>query len=328
MKLSIILASYNEAQYLPQAVASCRNLGLSDYEVIIGDDGSNDGSIELIQDWHMEDPEHIRFFVQDRSDTTDLIASLRVSNLLFRAMEMATGDYLVILSGDDYFYETEFFADGMAFLRDHPDYSAYVGSYDKVWMTKPKQPVAQQYPPFLYWGGGYVHISAFLFRRQAVTDGIFLQRFCDDTGLSYSLACAGKWQYTDTSVFAYRQREASITHTSDELQLAIAELMLLQDTLCKGKLKCQTLARFAQPARYVFDHRDMAMLDKYRKFRANCALYDHDILGDFLSYDEADDKQKRSVDMLLLKMELCRLAFWAGLRAYGLYRKLKRFLEQ
>ncbi len=323
MKLSIIVASYNEAQYLPQCIESCRNLGLEDYEIVIGDDGSGDGSIPLIEQWHMEDPEHIRFFVQDRSDTTDLIASLRVSNLLFRAMQMATGDFLCILSGDDYFYETDFFADGMAFLRENPDYSAYVGAYDKVWATKPKVHLHPQFPPALYWGGAYIHISAFLFRKQAVEDGIFLQRFCDDTGLSYSLAFAGKWKYAADTVFAYRQRESSITHASDELQLSIVELMLLQDTLCKGRLKRQSLARFAKPARYVFEHRDMAMLEKYRKFRDNCSQYDHDVLGELLAYDEAEPSGRRSVNILLLRMRLWQAVFAAGLLLWRAGQKCK-----
>ncbi len=324
MKLSILLASYNEAEYLPQAIESCRSLGLSDYEILIGDDGSNDGSIQLIEKYAQEDPAHIRYFIQDRSDTRGLIASLRVSNLLFRAMEAATGDYLCILSGDDYFYQTNFFAQGMAFLQSNPDYSAYVGIYDKVWASKPAVCMEQQYPRSLYWAGAYIHISAFLFRKQAVADGIFLERFCDDTGLSYSLAFAGKWKYTQDKVFAYRQREASITHASDVLQLAIAELMLFQDTWNKGKLLKQSYARFAAPAHYVFAHRDMAMLEKYKKYRDNCAQYPNDLLGDLLAYDQAGEAEKRRVRALLSKMKLCRAFYLPCLRLWGLGQKILR----
>ncbi len=320
MKLSILLASYNEAEYLPQAVESCRKLGLSDYEIVIGDDGSSDGSIQLIEKYAQEDPAHIRYFVQDRSDTSNLIASLRVSDLLFRAMEMATGDYLVILSGDDYFYETDFFAEGMAFLQKHPDHSAYVGSYDKVWQSRTSVHLHQQYPRALYWAGAYIHISAFLFRKSAVTDGIFLDRFCDDTGLSYSLAFAGDWKYTDEKVFAYRQRESSITHASDPLQLAIAELMLLQDTLNKGRLTKQSYARFCQPAWYVFTHREEAQAEKYKKYRDNCARYPNDILGQLLAYDQGGEKP--GVDALLRKMKRCRAFYFTCLRLCGLWQKI------
>ncbi len=328
MKLSIILASYNEAEYLPQAIESCRELGLSDYEIVIGDDGSSDGSIDLIEQYALADPEHIRYFVQDRSDTSNLIASLRVSNLLFKAMEAATGDYLVILSGDDYFYETDFFKNGMAFLLEHPQFSAYVGTYEKVWKTRPAVHMHDQYPRRLYWAGAYIHISAFLFRKAAVTDGIFLDRFCDDTGLSYSLAFAGDWKCTEEKVFAYRQREDSITHASDALQLAIAELMLFQDTLNKGKLTKQSYARFYAPAQYVFDHREEAMLEKYRKYRDNCARYPNDILADLLGYDNAGEKEKHRIDVLLRNMRLCKAYYFTCLRLYGLGQRIKKALRR
>jgi len=49
MKVSIIVISYNEKLFLQEAFDSCLSQKLNyDYEIIIGDDGSNGGSIELI----------------------------------------------------------------------------------------------------------------------------------------------------------------------------------------------------------------------------------------------------------------------------------------
>ncbi len=319
MKLSILVVSYNELRYLPQCIESCKKLGLEDYEILIGDDGSDDGSISLIQRYAQEDPEHIRFFVQDRSDVTDLIASLRVSNLLFRAMEMARGEYLHILSGDDYLYPGDFFREGIAYLDKNSRYSAYVGTYDMVWEAR-KEHIAPRFPAGIYWGGGYIHISAFLFRKAAAADALLL-RFCDDTGLSYSLACCGKWKYTDTAVFGYRQRESSITHVSDDLQLSIVELMLLQDTLCKGKMQRRSLARFCRPARYVYENRELALLTKYDKFRNNCKKYPNDILGQLVGFDGLPKKVQRSVKIMLLRMQLWYGVYYVLLRAWRLSQK-------
>ena len=47
--LTIILVSYNEKEYIRQALDSCLGALLfldEKYEIIIGDDGSDDGSIE------------------------------------------------------------------------------------------------------------------------------------------------------------------------------------------------------------------------------------------------------------------------------------------
>ena len=53
MKVSIIIVSYNEKKYLMDALDSCLRQTLFqddvDCEIIIGDDGSTDGSIEQIE---------------------------------------------------------------------------------------------------------------------------------------------------------------------------------------------------------------------------------------------------------------------------------------
>ena len=44
----MIIVSYNEKEYLPQAIDNCLNQMFQDLEIIVGDDGSTDGSYELI----------------------------------------------------------------------------------------------------------------------------------------------------------------------------------------------------------------------------------------------------------------------------------------
>ena len=52
MVLSIILVSYNEVSYIREAIESCINQKIdTDFEVIIGDDGSTDGSIDVIKEY-------------------------------------------------------------------------------------------------------------------------------------------------------------------------------------------------------------------------------------------------------------------------------------
>ena len=114
-KFSFIIISYNEKEYLTQAIESCLKQKLRDFEIIIGDDGSSDGSLELIEKYAAKYPGVIRYFVSERTGvcTKDVIASLRVSAVITRALEMAAGEYCIILSGDDYFYENSFLNDAV-----------------------------------------------------------------------------------------------------------------------------------------------------------------------------------------------------------------------
>lgn len=303
MKFTFIIVSYNEKEYLEQAIDSCLKQNLNDFEIVIGDDGSNDGSIELIKQYVEQYPEIIRYSVSDRTgieSTKDIIASLRVSAVITRSLEMANGEYCVILSGDDYFYEGNFFQNAISFLDRNPNYVTYVGGYEKVWDERP--PIADfiTYPRKIYWARKYVHLSTFVFRRSVFEKGAFLQRFCDDTGLQYSLAFSGKWKCVNTIMFAYRQRSGSIMHTADPLQNPVVELMIFQDVLCKGFLYCQSLAKYGRALRTVFKNRQLLKEKKYRKYLLNCEKYDCNLLKRIYEYDNSTILNKIAFQMWMM----------------------------
>lgn len=312
MQLSFLIISYNEREYLPQAIESCLNQGVEDSEIIIADDGSNDGSVEIIREYAERYPDKIRYLVHDRSDVVPgkVLASIRVSNGIKRALEIARGRYCRVVAGDDYLLPGTFSADAVAFLDAHPRYSAYVGGYQKVWEDRPpvvRQPFA---PAWLYWSGDYLHVSAFVFRRSMYEKGGFLLRFCDDTGLHYSLAVDGKWHYTADVTMAYRQRSGSIMHESDAMELDLMELMLMQDTLQVGKLYWQSLARFCKPLWRVFQNRSRLSDPKYSKYVENCAQYPHDILAEYAGYDQMPRQKQIKI---LLRLVLAKVLRWAVL---------------
>lgn len=286
-KLSFIIISYNEAEFLECAINSCINQKLTNYEIIIGDDGSDDGSIELIKQYAERYPGIIKYFISDRTGIVlkDVIASLRVSAVIENALKIASGKYCVILSGDDYFYESSFFERAVSFLDENMDYVTYVGGYEKVWEDKPSVSDCIYYPKELYWARKYVHLSTFVFRKSVYDDGHFLQRFCDDTGLQYSLAFSGKWKCEKNVMFAYRQRSGSIMHTAIPLQNYIVELMIFQDVLCKRHLYWQSMAKYNKSLRRVFEHREELTDEKYKKYLMNCEKYNHNVLQRIYEYN-------------------------------------------
>lgn len=303
MKFSFIMVSYNEVEYLEQAIKSCLNQKLDDFEIVIGDDGSTDGSIDLIKKYVETYPEIFRYSISDRADIVevkDIIPSFRVSNVITRSLDMAKGEYCVVLSGDDYFYETNFFNNAIGFLDKHPDYVSYVGGYEKVW--EDRLPIADyiSYPQKIYWARKYIHLSAFVFRKSVYDKKGFLQRFCDDTGLQYALAYSGKWKYEKTIMFAYRQRSGSIMHTANPLQNYIIEIMIFQDILCKGFLYRQSLAKYGKALRYVFAHRVELQEEMYKKYLLNCQKYENNILDKIYKYDSLCEREKVKFKIWLL----------------------------
>ena len=59
--VSIIVASYNYEQWLPQALQSALDQHFADFELLVVDDGSTDGSLAVAQDFPAMDlPERFR----------------------------------------------------------------------------------------------------------------------------------------------------------------------------------------------------------------------------------------------------------------------------
>ncbi len=162
-------------------------------------------------------------------DDSPIIPSIRVSNIIKRGLEEGNGEYFTILSGDDYYVNTNMLTEAVGFLEKYPEYVAYVNGFQQVdeHGKEIEARVLQNQSKKIYWSGNYAHISCFVFR--IIDSSELLDRMCDDTGLEYILAGKGKWGYGSSIVIAYRQRGSSIQHRADPIELSILEMMIYQD---------------------------------------------------------------------------------------------------
>ena len=91
MKISIITPCYNAAPYIANTIQSVQNQTISDWEMIIVDDGSSDNSVEIIQKIIAQDS-RIKLIQKENGGS----ASAR--NL---ALSIAQGEYIQFLDSDD-----------------------------------------------------------------------------------------------------------------------------------------------------------------------------------------------------------------------------------
>ncbi len=310
MKLSVILVSYNEKAYLREAIDSCLNQICDfEFEVIIGDDGSNDGSIEIVKEYEKKYPSKVKSFIMDRNNEEEVIPSLRVSNVIKRAMKMAKGEYITLLSGDDLFVDMYKFDKQISFLDKNKEYVSCYTGYKKFWNDGKVEQVClkKDVSRVICWSKFYVHISSFVFRREV--EEYLLDRFCDDTGLIYSIFRGGKSIQIPSISFAYRQRDVSIIHTSDDLELNIMEIALLQDIKNKKGYICSSLARFSKPLKYVYKHRDELDKTKYLKYIQNCEFYNNNYLGKINNYDKLNFNEKFQLIFMIYLSIVLKIVF-------------------
>ena len=96
MILSIIIPVYNVETYLRACLDSVVNEGIGNYEVIIVNDGSTDGSPEIIAQYASKFPGLINVVTKENGG----LGSARNAG-----MDVAAGDYVVFLDSDDYLAE-------------------------------------------------------------------------------------------------------------------------------------------------------------------------------------------------------------------------------
>lgn len=90
--MSIIVPIYNVKEYLPQCIESICAQTLSDIEIICVDDGSTDGSTEILRSYANYDSRIIPIF---KSNTG-------YGNTMNIGISRATGDYIGIVESDDF----------------------------------------------------------------------------------------------------------------------------------------------------------------------------------------------------------------------------------
>ena len=112
-KVSVVITSYNQKQYMMEAVESVLSQTYPVHEIIIADDGSTDGSVEVVKDFMHKYPDRI---IGVLNPSNQGIPKNRNTGL-----ERVTGEYVFILDGDDHFLpqNVERMLD---FLDRNPDY--------------------------------------------------------------------------------------------------------------------------------------------------------------------------------------------------------------
>ena len=90
--VSVIIANYNGATYLADAIRSAQQQTLHNIEIIIADDGSTDESVGIVSRLMAEDP-RIRL-LQDRQNRGPAAARNR-------ALAAASGEWIAVMDSDD-----------------------------------------------------------------------------------------------------------------------------------------------------------------------------------------------------------------------------------
>lgn len=106
-KVSVVIPSYNCAQYLSRAINSVLQQSYSNFEIIIVDDGSTDNTGEIIASYNTN--EKIKYFYQSNGG---------VSTARNAGIRNSSGEYIAFLDADDYWAKDKLEKQMKVFMAD------------------------------------------------------------------------------------------------------------------------------------------------------------------------------------------------------------------
>lgn len=121
--ISVIITTYNYANFLPKAIESVLNQTYKNFEIIVIDDGSTDNARSVIKESWL-----VKYFYQENKG----ISAARNAGI-----KKCKGDYIVFLDADDWL-ETDALEQNLNVIKDKPDIAFVSGNYYFVRAGKSK----------------------------------------------------------------------------------------------------------------------------------------------------------------------------------------------
>lgn len=160
--ITVLMSVYNGRPYLEEAIKSIVNQTFSEFEFLIIDDASTDGSRELLKEWDAKD-ERIRLILHDKNRG--------LGYALAEGVEAACGKWIVRMDDDDislpHRIETQ-----VAYLEEHPEVDI-LGAWAVDINAEGKQAGERKYPTNheeieqVIWTNPIIHPTAVL-RKSAI----------------------------------------------------------------------------------------------------------------------------------------------------------------
>ena len=118
MKVSIIIATYNRAHFLPEMLQSIVNQVYTDWECLIIDDGSTDTTMEVLEPILKKDG-RFKYYKRPSSYKKGLPGSRNYG------LDLAKGDYIIFFDDDDYIHPNNLNTCIKIFKTEHIDFCHY-----------------------------------------------------------------------------------------------------------------------------------------------------------------------------------------------------------
>ena len=307
MKVSFCVTYYNQKDFVRQSMDSILALEKPcDWEILVGDDGSSDGTIEVVKEYMAQYPENIFLYVMDREQGKKYEIVRRASANRMNLLDHMTGDYFCFMDGDDRYCNTSFVTEALDYFHKDPDLTLVGFGYETF---NDKDGVLGRFalPAGLldaetYLSKGlFTHCGACVLKNIMTADyRAFLHHvgYYDDNNIVSANLAKGKLYISETIIYAYRQIEGSTFHAMNLAEVSVlnaqsydVDLALLPNHADALLLRYSTAILNTYFLRYRLPK--LLGQDKYNIYLHGCSQLDNSLSYLLLQNDRSKTAKKR-----------------------------------
>lgn len=233
--VSIVLPVYNGERFLGISIESCLKQTYKNWELLIIDDGSSDGSEEIARDYSRKDS-RIRYYRNPEN--------LKLPKTLNRGFSLVKGDYLTWTSDDNYYRPEAIEKMVSALGKTGAGFTFTACSIiDEYGVTVSVNRAPKDYHHAI-WDYDFVG-ACFLYTREVyetIGDYDSDMFLCEDYDYWLRIFACFNVEYIDEDLYAYRQHGGALSQTHRYEQYEMLERVLRKNF--SKKKDADTLDRF------------------------------------------------------------------------------------
>ncbi|NRP23402.1 putative glycosyltransferase EpsE [Aliiroseovarius sp. xm-m-379] len=240
--ISVIVTTYNHAKTAWRCLESILTQRTKfTFEIIVGDDGSTDGTIKLLERAAKLAPHIVRLYEAPRFENTYRLGYPTARRLHSELITKARGRFITFIDGDDFYMDERKLDLQASFLDQEEEYVACCHDTG-IWRGKrflrrhleTKQRDNEVTFDAVASGDKYFFLHSFMYRRifpMGTVPERFREPYFTDYGIALYFLEHGKCRYMDRPMTAYNITGAGVWSSLTQLEKLRSRLWIREDLM-------------------------------------------------------------------------------------------------